>query len=78
MEVNTITVKVCYESSEDPAVGKIVSLAGAELKVSGSQFTDNDGEALFNIEPSDGRVFVFVNGSIAYKGYVREKIVVYV
>jgi hypothetical protein len=59
-------------------VGKIVSLAGAELKNSDSQFTDNDGEALFNIEPCDSRVFVFVNGSIAYKGYLREKIVIYV
>ncbi|HEY8459460.1 MAG TPA: hypothetical protein VIM99_03720 [Blastocatellia bacterium] len=73
-----ITVKVYHESSEDPAVGKIVSLAGAELKVSDSQFTDNDGEALFNVEPCEGRVFIFVNGSIAYKGYMREKIVVYV
>jgi hypothetical protein len=43
-----------------------------------SQFTDNDGEALFNIEPYEGRIFVFVNGSIAYKGYLRERIVVYV
>jgi hypothetical protein len=59
-------------------VGKIVSLSAAEFKVSDSQFTDNDGEALFNIEPCEGRVFVFVNGSIAYKGYMREKIVVYV
>jgi hypothetical protein len=78
MEVNTITIKVCYESSEDPAVGKIVSLGGEELEVSNSQFTDNDGEALFNIEPREGRVFVFVNGSIAYKGYLRERIVIYV
>jgi hypothetical protein len=40
--------------------------------------TDIDGEALFNVEPRTGRVFVFVNGSIAYKGYLRERIVVYV
>jgi hypothetical protein len=53
-------------------------MGGEELKISGSQFTDNDGEALFNIEPCEGRVFVFVNGSIAYKGYAREKIIVYV
>jgi len=55
-----------------------VSLGGAELKSPSSQFTDNDGEALFNVEHCEGRVFVFVNGSIAYKGYIREKIVVYV
>jgi len=73
-----ITVKVYYESSDDPAIGKIVLLGGEGLVSSGSQFTDNDGEALFNVEPRDGRVFVFVNGSIAYKGYLRERIVVYV
>lgn len=73
-----IIVKVYYESSDDPAIGKIVSLGGEELGGAGSQFTDNDGEALFNVEPYEGRVFVFVNGSIAYKGYLRERIVVYV
>jgi hypothetical protein len=73
-----ITVKVYYESSDDPAIGKIVSLGGEKLVSAASQFTDNDGEALFNVEPCEGRVFVFVNGSIAYKGYLRERIVVYV
>jgi hypothetical protein len=73
-----ITVKVYYESSDDPAIGKIVSLGGEELRGACSQFTDNDGEALFNVEAREGRVFVFVNGSIAYKGYLRERIVVYV
>jgi hypothetical protein len=73
-----ITVKVYYESSDDPAIGKIVSLGSDKLGNAASQFTDNDGEALFNVEPYEGRVFVFVNGSIAYKGYLRERIVVYV
>jgi len=73
-----ITVKVYYESSDDPAIGKIVSLGGDKLVNAASQFTDNDGEAFFNVEPHEGRVFVFVNGSIAYKGYLRERIVVYV
>jgi len=73
-----ITVKVYCESSDDPAIGKIVSLGGEGLGSAGSQFTDNDGEAFFNVEPREGRVFVFVNGSIAYKGYLRDRIVVYV
>jgi len=47
-------------------------------RIESSQITDNDGEALFKVEPSEGTVFVFVNGSIAYKGYLREKIVAYV
>ena len=73
-----ITVKVYYESSDDPAIGKIVSLGGEKLGNAASQSTDNDGEAFFNVEPCEGRVFVFVNGSIAYKGYLRDRIVVYV
>jgi hypothetical protein len=73
-----IIVKVYYESSDEPAIGKIVSLGVDERFRTDSQVTDTDGEALFNVEPRAGRVFVFVNGSIAYKGYLREKIVVYV
>ncbi len=71
-----ITVKVCYESSDEPAIGKIVSLGVEEQSGADSQFTDIDGEAHFNVEPCEG--MVFVNGSIAYKGYLREQIVVYV
>jgi hypothetical protein len=78
MEVVMIIVKVYHASSGDPAIGKIVSLGSEKLGSAGSQFTDNDGEVLFNVEPFEGRVLVFVNGSIAYKGYLRERIVVYV
>jgi hypothetical protein len=73
-----ISIKVYYESSDEPAIGKVVSLGVEELIRTDSQVTDTDGEALFNVEPRTGRVFVFVNGSIAYKGYLRERIVVYV
>jgi hypothetical protein len=73
-----ITIKVYHESSDEPAIGKVVSLGVEELPRTDSQVTDTDGEALFNVEPRGGRVFVFVNGSIAYKGYLRERIVVYV
>ena len=47
-----------------------------ELSRTDSQLTDIDGEALFNVEPCEGRVFV--DGSTAYKGYLKERIVVYV
>jgi hypothetical protein len=73
-----ITVKVYYESSDDPAVGKIVSIGGEGLRGPNSQFTNSHGEAIFNVEPREGRVFIFVNESIAYKGYQRERIVIYV
>jgi hypothetical protein len=71
-----ITVRVYYESSDEPAIGKIVSLGVDGLFRTDSQVTDIDGEVLFNVEPCEGRVFV--NGSIAYKGYLKERIVVYV
>lgn len=71
-----ITVKIYYESSGEPAIDKVVSLGVEGLFRTDSQLTDIDGEALFNVEPCEGRIFV--NGSIAYKGYLREKIIVYV
>ena len=71
-----ITVRVYYESSDEPAIGKIVSLGVDGLFRTDSQVTDIDGEALFNVEPCEGKVFV--NGSIAYKGYLKERILVYV
>ena len=71
-----ITVKVYYESSGEPAIDKIVSLGVEEMFRTDGQFTDIDGEALFNVEPCEGKVFV--NGSTVYKGHLRERIVVYV
>jgi len=76
MEVRMITVKVCYESSGDPAKDKTVSLGVEELFRTDYELTDSEGEARFNVEPCKGRVFV--DGSIAFKGYLRERIVVYV
>jgi len=71
-----ITVKVCYESSGEPAEDKPVSLGVEELFRTDYELTDSDGEARFNVDPCAGSVFV--NGSIAFKGYLRERIVVYV
>jgi hypothetical protein len=71
-----ITVKVCYQSSGEPAEDKTVSLGVEELFRTDYELTDSDGEAHFNVEPCPGRVFV--DGSIAFKGYLEERIVVYV
>jgi hypothetical protein len=70
-----ITVKVYYESSDEPAIYKEVPLGVEGLFRTDSKLTDSDGEALFNVEPCEGKVYV--NGSIAYKGYLKERIVVY-
>lgn len=74
-----ITVKVCYESSGKPAKDKKVSLGIDELSRSGvtsSEWTDSNGEAHFDTKPAEGRVFV--DGSTAYKGYLKDRIVVYI
>jgi len=76
MEVRMITVKVCYESSGDPAKDKTVSLGVEELFRTDYELTDSEGEARFNVEPCKGRVFV--DGLIAYKGRLKESIVIYV
>jgi hypothetical protein len=74
-----ITVKVCYESSGKPASNKKVSLGIDELfraGVTGSEWTDSNGEAHFDVEPGQGRVFV--DGSTKHKGYLKGRIMVYV
>ena len=69
-----ITVKVCYEFSGDPAEDKTVSLGVEELFRTDYHLTDSYGEARFNVEPCSGKVFV--DGSIAFRGYLTERIVV--
>jgi len=74
-----ITVKVCYESSGKPAKDKKVSIGVDELfrgGGAGSEWTDSDGEAHFDVEPCQGKVFV--DGSTVHKGYLKGRIVVYV
>jgi len=71
-----ITVKVCYESSGEPAEDKTVSLGVEELFRTDYELTDSAGEARFNVEPCAGKVFI--DGLIAFKGYLKERIVVYV
>jgi hypothetical protein len=74
-----ITVKVCYESSGKPAKDKKVSIGVDSLfsdGVTDSVWTDSNGEAHFDIEPCNGKVFV--DGSTAHKGYLKGRIVVYI
>jgi len=71
-----ITVKVCYKSTGDPAKGKEVSLGVEDLFRTHSELTDSNGEAHFDVEPCEGRVFV--DESLIHKGYLKGKIVVYI
>lgn len=73
-----ITVKVITQSSGKPAKGKRVSLgfSGLLRGVTSSEYTDSNGEAHFNADNGEGKVYV--NGSEKYKGYLSGRIVVYI
>ncbi|MCI0524028.1 MAG: hypothetical protein L0Y75_02095 [Acidobacteria bacterium] len=74
-----ITVKVCYESSGEPAKNKRVAIGVDGLLAGGvtsGEWTDSNGEAHFDIEPCNGEVFV--DGSTAHRGYLKGRIVIYI
>jgi hypothetical protein len=73
-----ITVKVIYQSSGKPAEGKKVALGfdGLGRGVTSGEYTDRNGEAHFNADNGDGKVYV--NGSTKHKGYLSGRVVVYI
>lgn len=74
-----ITVKVIRQSSGKPAEGKKVSLGFNALFSGGvtrSQYTDRNGEAHFDNNNGDGKVFV--DGSTKHEGYLSGRIVIYI
>lgn len=74
-----VTVKVVYKSSGKPAEGKKVALYVSRFLASGvtdSQWTDSDGEAHFDVESTDGEVYV--DGSTKHKGRLAGRVVVYI
>jgi len=74
-----ITIKVLYQSSGKTAEGRKVVLSVSRLFSGGvtpSQYTDSNGEAHFDIESTDGEVYV--DGSTKHKGRLAGRIVVYI
>ncbi len=74
-----ITVKVCHESSGKPAQGKRVVVGRDDFfsqGVTDSQLTDSNGEAHFDIEPCNGKVFV--DGKTVHKGHISGRVIVYI
>jgi len=74
-----ITVKVVYQSSGKPAEGRKVALYVSKIFESGvtpPQYTDSNGEAHFEIESTEGEVYV--DGSTRHKGRLAGRIVVYI
>lgn len=73
-----ITVKVVLQSSGKPVSGKRVSLSfdGLLGGSSGNQRTDSQGEAHFNNDPANGKVFV--DGKDSFQGRLAGRIIVYI
>jgi hypothetical protein len=73
-----ITVKVIYSGAGKPAKGERVAIGFSSLGrgVTDSEYTNEDGEAHFDVDPGEGEVYV--NGSSKHKGNLRGKVTVYI
>jgi hypothetical protein len=74
-----ITVRVFHEYNGEPAKNQKVAL-GFDGIISGGvtsyEFTDDRGEVHFDFKPANGTVYV--NGNVAFEGYLSERMVVYI
>ena len=70
-----VTVKIVSKSSGNPVRGAKVSI-GVDAVFSGgvtsTQSTDSNGEAHFDIKPSQGKVFV--DGSTRHEGHLSGRV----
>jgi hypothetical protein len=74
-----VTVKVKHKSSGRPAEGRRVALYVNKFLASGvtdGEWTDSNGEAHFDVESTDGEVYV--DGSTKHKGRLAGRVVVYI
>jgi len=74
-----VTVKVVYQSTGKPAKDRKVALYVSKFLASGvtnSEYTDSNGEAHFDVESTDGEVYV--DGSTKHKGRLAGRVVVYI
>lgn len=74
-----VTIKLVYKESGKPAKGVKVAI-GVDSFWSGgvtkSEYTDSDGEAHFEIDPCNGKVFV--KGDTKHKGRIAGRVVIYI
>jgi 5-hydroxyisourate hydrolase-like protein (transthyretin family) len=74
-----VTVKVIDQTSGKPAEGRKVALYLSRFMASGvtdPEYTDSKGEAHFDIESTDGEVYV--DGSKRYTGRLAGRMVTYI
>jgi hypothetical protein len=72
-----ITIRLISKSSGRPVKGKKVALGIDALLSAGvthGKWTDEEGEASFNVDPNYGQVLV--SGSTEFKGYLQGTITV--
>jgi hypothetical protein len=73
-----ITVQIFYMSTGKPAeiVKTGLSFNGMFRGGTEYQWTDSNGEAHFDCEPGDGKVYV--GASMAHQGYLAGRVIVYI
>ena len=74
-----ITVKVIRQSDGKPAKDRKVALGFNGIFTGGvtkTQYTDSNGEAHFEADNGNGKVFV--DGSSKHEGYLSGRIVIYI
>jgi hypothetical protein len=73
-----ITIKVVWESTGKPVKDSrvVVWLSGFSGGVSNEEYTDDNGEAHFDIAPAHGEIYV--DGSTKYKGLISGRKVIYI
>ncbi|MBV6506221.1 MAG: hypothetical protein ILNGONEN_01793 [Syntrophorhabdaceae bacterium] len=73
-----VTIKVAWESTGKPVKGSRVAigLSGFSGGVTNEEYTDDNGEAHFDVDPGQGEVYV--DGSKKFKGRVSGRIVIYI
>jgi len=72
-----VSVKVSYRSTGKPAKSKRAALGFSGFRgMSSAKYTDSNGEAHFNVNPGQGKVYV--GGKNVYEGYLSGMVVVYI
>ena len=74
-----VTVRVIHRNSGKPIKGKKVALGISGLLSGGvtrGEWTDNNGDAHFDVKPGHGKVYV--SGTKEYEGHLSGRIVVHI
>ena len=73
-----ITVKVFSRNSGKPVTGRkvVISFDSLIRGITSPQYTNDDGEAHFDADNGNGKVYV--DGTTKYDGYLSDRIEVYI